>query len=143
MDYKAPKSRGLVAASPRNLGHFFIMNYRKLYAEYYGITIPKDYEVHHIDQNRGNNDIKNLILLPKWLHREIHNCAIYVDSIKAAQFFYLDNSNITASLHSYFSILSELYGQLIFWSRAKEFEDRKRNGEKGNDFGYNYNAFRK
>jgi hypothetical protein len=41
------------------------MNYRKLWESYYG-PIPKDnvgrtFDIHHIDGNRKNNKIENLI----------------------------------------------------------------------------------
>ena len=47
-------------------------NYKKLYAERFGITWGNDLEIHHIDRNRNNNDISNLILLPGELHRQLH-----------------------------------------------------------------------
>ena len=47
-------------------------NYRKIYEKSCGIKIPKDYEIHHIDMNRENNDISNLVMLPKDLHQEYH-----------------------------------------------------------------------
>lgn len=34
--------------------------------------IPKGFEVHHIDINRSNNHISNLVLLPIPLHRKYH-----------------------------------------------------------------------
>ena len=44
-------------------------NYRKFYAEYYGIKWdPKKFQVHHIDGDRSNNSIENLVLLPTELH---------------------------------------------------------------------------
>ena len=49
-------------------------DYKKLYAQTYGITWDADLEIHHIDRNRQNNDISNLILLPGYLHHELHNC---------------------------------------------------------------------
>ena len=49
-------------------------NYKKLYAQTYGITWDADLEIHHIDRNRQNNNISNLILLPCHLHHELHNC---------------------------------------------------------------------
>ena len=49
-------------------------DYKKLYAQTYGITWDVDLEIHHIDRNRQNNDISNLILLPGHLHRELHIC---------------------------------------------------------------------
>ena len=49
-------------------------DYKKLYAQTYGITWDADLEIHHIDRNRQNNDISNLILLPGYLHHELHIC---------------------------------------------------------------------
>ena len=48
------------------------MNYRKKFKEYYGIEFSSDFEVHHIDLNRENNDISNLMILPKKLHHQYH-----------------------------------------------------------------------
>lgn len=49
------------------------MNYRKFYEKYYNIKIPVNWEIHHIDANRKNNDITNLIMIPKKLHSALHN----------------------------------------------------------------------
>ena len=49
-------------------------DYKKLYAQTYGITWDADLEIHHIDRNRQNNNISNLILLPGYLHHELHIC---------------------------------------------------------------------
>jgi len=52
------------------------MNYRKLWEQTYGV-IPKDkygrtYDIHHIDGNRNNNSITNLICLSLEDHYKIH-----------------------------------------------------------------------
>ena len=48
-------------------------NYRKFYAEYYGIKWdPKKFQVHHIDGDRNTNSIENLVLLPTELHQLFH-----------------------------------------------------------------------
>jgi len=49
------------------------VNYRKLYEKHHNLKIPKDWEIHHIDANRQNNEPENLIMLPKQLHRALHN----------------------------------------------------------------------
>lgn len=49
-----------------------IKNYRLKYKRYYGIEFSSGYDVHHIDFDRTNNDISNLILLPKELHAKYH-----------------------------------------------------------------------
>lgn len=49
-----------------------LKNYRLKYKLYYGIEFDRGYVVHHIDLNRENNDISNLLLLPTQLHTEYH-----------------------------------------------------------------------
>ncbi|MBR1690584.1 MAG: HNH endonuclease [Oscillibacter sp.] len=53
-------------------------DYIKIYAKHFGITWDRSkFEVHHIDGDRGNNDINNLLLLPKDLHRALHQCNVF------------------------------------------------------------------
>lgn len=47
-------------------------NYRAKYKRYYGIEFDAEYVVHHIDGDRENNDIRNLVLLPRELHSRYH-----------------------------------------------------------------------
>jgi hypothetical protein len=47
------------------------MDYRKLYENSNG-KIPKNWDIHHIDFNHKNNDIENLIAVPKMVHVVIH-----------------------------------------------------------------------
>lgn len=49
-----------------------LKNYRLKYKRYYDIDFDSSYDVHHIDFDRTNNDINNLILLPKELHSKYH-----------------------------------------------------------------------
>jgi len=59
-------------------------DYRKYYAKYYGIKWDtKAFDVHHIDRDRENNDIRNLVLLPKSLHSELHRVYGEVDRMLA------------------------------------------------------------
>lgn len=51
-----------------------LKNYRLKYKKYYNIDFDNNYDIHHIDFNHNNNDISNLILLPKALHRKYHLC---------------------------------------------------------------------
>lgn len=52
-------------------------NYRQYYKEYYGINFGDNYAVHHIDGNRNNNNIENLLLLPKSLHSNFHLTSLF------------------------------------------------------------------
>lgn len=45
--------------------------HRYVYEQYYG-EIPKGYQVHHIDENKDNNDISNLKLMTISEHMKLH-----------------------------------------------------------------------
>jgi len=49
------------------------LGYVKIYEQHHNKKITKGYEIHHIDANRKNNNIDNLIMLPKEFHRALHN----------------------------------------------------------------------
>lgn len=57
-------------------------NYRKVYKEKCNIAIPKGYDIHHIDFNRENNDIMNLVMLPKKMHNKYHKTLLELKSYK-------------------------------------------------------------
>lgn len=48
------------------------VDYRQLYKDHYGIEFGDDMVVHHIDFDRTNNNIDNLLLMPKELHAKYH-----------------------------------------------------------------------
>ena len=48
------------------------MGYRKKYETYHNTKLSKDYDVHHIDWNHNNNNIDNLIAIPRTVHKIIH-----------------------------------------------------------------------
>ncbi len=48
------------------------MDCRKIYAEMTKCEVPFNFQIHHIDGDRANNDIKNLVALPKSLHSKYH-----------------------------------------------------------------------
>ena len=53
----------------------YIKEYRTLYENEIG-SIPKNWDIHHIDFNHDNNDIENLIAVPKIVHVIIHKCGL-------------------------------------------------------------------
>ena len=48
------------------------MNYRELYESKTKTKIPNCFDIHHLDFNRDNNDISNLVALPRDLHSKFH-----------------------------------------------------------------------
>ena len=56
------------------------MNYRKFYRDTFGLRKQQleGFDIHHIDCNRENNNILNLVALPSKLHKQFHfnlNCS--------------------------------------------------------------------
>lgn len=58
-----------------------LKNYRLKYKRYYKIDFGSEYAIHHIDFNRKNNDISNLLLLPNDLHSKYHTYKSQFDAI--------------------------------------------------------------
>ena len=91
---------------------------RKIYAEYFGIEIPKDMEIHHIDEDPENDDIKNLLMLPKELHQRYHTCK------NAAMPLLSGFDGLLRGYNQYhFLVLSEfsdVLGECLMWMGEKE-----------------------
>lgn len=123
---------------------FFIMDYRELYEKHYGITIPLGYEIHHIDFNRENNNIENLLLLPKDLHKKLHKVR-NTSCVNLDGFF--DFQGICAQRPMDYErrcIMAALdvYDELQIWSCRKNCEDLKRNRLTHSTGYYDYSIFR-
>lgn len=72
-------------------------DYRKIIKEYYNINLESNYDVHHIDLNHNNNEISNLMIIPKKLHQKYHkylNAINYNDNIFIKKFDAHIHSNI-------------------------------------------------
>jgi len=48
------------------------MHYRKIWEKYHNKKIPKGCEIHHVDGNKHNNNVKNLLCVSIKKHLEIH-----------------------------------------------------------------------
>lgn len=89
--------------------------YRKLFKNYYKIEFDSNYEVHHIDLNHENNDISNLMLLPKKLHHEYHialNATYYQDNIFQKTFNAKIHSNMINGDNYNFIMIKKLISVL-------------------------------
>ena len=56
-----------------NSGSGWKFVHRRVAEKKIGKSIPRGYEVHHKNYNKQDNRPSNLRVLPKWLHRKIHN----------------------------------------------------------------------
>lgn len=74
IDEKHQKFGGVNFAKRANKGHFNaneIGIHRFVYTYYFG-EIPKGCDIHHIDRDKSNNDISNLLMLTRSEHQKIH-----------------------------------------------------------------------
>ena len=102
-----------------------LKNYREKYKRYYEINFGSEYSIHHIDLDRGNNDISNLLLLPKELHAKYHlilnSISICPDKPKADGFIDVRLSNILITDYNanMFSQLAETIEECHKWLEWK------------------------
>jgi hypothetical protein len=96
------------------------MNYRKIWENYHG-KIPFDsdgrvYDIHHIDGNRKNNDINNLICLSLEDHYKLH----------LQQYFENGNIKDLASARILSGRLGKKIEALTGWSVSEETKEKIR-----------------
>lgn len=115
------------------------MDYRAKYAEYYQIEIGKDMDVHHIDGDRTNNNIDNLLLLPKDIHQRMHKSNFYVEAMEESARKIARRAYRLAccyGAHSYemkiWEECSEVFYLLSIWGFLKSVGYVKPSGEKLN-----------
>jgi len=75
-------------------------NYRKEYLKYFDLEDDKNFQVHHLDLNRDNNNIYNLVLLPKNVHKRFH--------FFIAEFRNRENEIVTLDLSNPFKSIMEV-----------------------------------
>lgn len=99
------------------------MNYRKKYKDYFKIHFGSEYDIHHIDFNHENNDIDNLLLLPKKLHRKLHDAKnIHACIVENDNNIFADIVNqVTCSIMAKSLLeVSNIYYELQQWVCMKE-----------------------
>ncbi len=71
----------------KHFGKLNQRNYRKFFEYMHDVKIPKGYVIHHIDEDRNNNSLKNLMIIEKTIHLKLHQrlkdleCAKYTQEI--------------------------------------------------------------
>ena len=55
-----------------------LVSFHKFIYESVNGPVPEGYTIHHIDFDKNNNDISNLIALPKKQHKKFHDCVNYI-----------------------------------------------------------------
>ena len=97
-----------------------MMDYRALYKQHYHIDFGDEYVVHHIDGDRENNAIGNLVLLPYSLHARYH---MQKNSVLRDTSFILTSSGAQAQPYMMLRGLLDTMDECAKWMRAKERAD--------------------
>jgi hypothetical protein len=100
------------------------MDYRRIYEERLGISLPLEFEVHHIDMNRDNNEIENLVALPKHVHQEYHRLIPMIEN-KQFNFTILGTSD-SGNKHNLFFFNNsvefiKVYEDCSYWIDYRDF----------------------
>ena len=56
------------------------MRYSEKFKKQYNVDFGKEYIIHHIDGNHNNDDINNLMILPRGLHSKYHLLKSVIDN---------------------------------------------------------------
>lgn len=88
-------------------------HYRKYYEQYLQIKLDRKFVVHHIDSNRSNNDILNLVAIPTKLHVNYHQTKFKFDEavleITNSMYFYgIHKAKFNKIINEFIDIKNEL-----------------------------------
>ena len=98
-------------------------DYRSKYKAYYGIDFDDSFVIHHIDFDHSNNDIDNLILLPRTLHSSYHEIVTELQDYDNPRndgtvSFRVDNQALFFNKHR-FKKMSSLFTKINDWVALK------------------------
>lgn len=114
-------------------------DYRRFYKEYYGIDFGPDMAIHHIDFDRKNNRIENLLLMPRSLHAKYH---FAVNSLQASGGYFDGDIRVCNGLcghkAEYFKQLSDALIEIEKWINLKRKLDVSRGQRKSVELEMNF-----
>ena len=112
------------------------VDYRQLYKDYFGIDFGSDMVVHHIDFDRTNNDIDNLLLMPRELHAKYH---MHVSQLGGSKDGFIDcNMHVDTNTYRIAALrgLADSLDRIVCWFRIKhQMEMMKHSGIRLDDNG--------
>ena len=76
-----PDDRGYYWISSRAEGNHRRLLHRLVFEDFYQIKLPKHIHIHHLDEDKSNNEIWNLIPMTPAEHNKLHHCG-RISSIK-------------------------------------------------------------
>lgn len=104
--------------------------HRKIYLEYFNLENSqlKGFGIHHINGDKSNNDIPNLVAVPIDLHKRYHDILSFINEnwcnprvVKTEHYSF----NITLMYCQKYAEYAEVYSQMCKWVDYREFLDKK------------------
>lgn len=95
------------------------VDYRQLYKDYFGIEFGPDMVVHHIDFDRNNNNIGNLLLMPRTLHAKYH---MHISQLGGANDGFIDcNMQVDTNTYRIAALrgLADSLDEIVEWFKTK------------------------
>jgi hypothetical protein len=103
-----------------------IERYKQYYSKHFFVDIDNDkFHVHHIDFDRENNDMGNLLVLPAALHRRYHAVLAEIDKNEAYVPYAICTNRVTSESFNYALLCEymEVYAKCEEWMGRKEEAD--------------------
>ena len=103
-----------------------IERYKQYYSKHFFVDIDNDkFHVHHIDFDRENNDMGNLLVLPAALHRRYHAVLAEIDKNEVYVPYAICTNRVTSESFNYGLLCEymEVYAECMKWMKRKEEAD--------------------
>jgi len=103
-----------------------IERYKQFYKSNFFVDIDNDkFVVHHIDFDRGNNDISNLLVLPAALHKRYHTALAEIPRHEVYIPYRIVTNRLNSESFNYGLLRDymEVYAECMKWMERKEKAD--------------------
>ena len=103
-----------------------IERYKAYYKNHFMVDIDSDkFVVHHIDFNRENNDMDNLLVLPAALHKKYHAALEEIDRNEVYVPYAIVTNHLNSESFNYGLLRDymEVYAECMKWMERKEKAD--------------------
>ena len=81
---------------------------RRIYCNHYQVEDDRSFDIHHIDFNHENDDISNLVMIPRELHRKYHEIINELGGIHKGGVVHVDAMLHTGVSNSHCELIVEL-----------------------------------
>ena len=100
-------------------------DYNVKFKQHYDVNFSKEFVIHHIDGNHSNDDIDNLMILPRALHSKYHVLKRIIDNNRLPTTINGNSVNNRTMLLDYYERFIEVLKECNKWHDFKLYLDGK------------------